>query len=340
MQQLKLFDDDRLPAKPYCVDWLGEFSRIRPLATALRYRYLQFNPPHSSYWIVVDIDRPIYSIVGRMLDGEIPLANYVVINPDNHHAHAFYALAVPVKVGGEASLKALQYLAAIEAAIVRATSADPFYAGLLAKNPTHPDWVLRELRTVPYSLGELQDALDLQGKSKRELRDDAKKHGLGRNCSLFDDLRLHAYQWVSEYRDANDLGAWQRYLQDRAEAYNTGSPPLDVREVAGIVKSVANWTWKKYTGRGDSPALRARQAELGRHSAASRKAQAGSEEAFALQMGAIRAKRPDLGEPWVALGISRATYFRRQKRAADVRLDEPSGELFSAQSSETLRTIR
>jgi hypothetical protein len=60
-------------------------------------------------------------------------------------------------------------------------------------------------------------------------------------------------------------------------------------EVKAIAKSIAKWTMFHFTPQQFS----ASQAKKGR------KSKGGG--------------RPSLGEPWEALGISRATYFRRKK---------------------------
>ena len=127
MQQLDLFGAQRLPKKPWCTDDKEAGLQVKPLARALAKRYLQFNPPHAVFWIVLDVDAPIALAdtekpseqMLAILDGQIPTPNFMVVNRENGHAHAFFALETAVAKGEHASQKALRYVAAIEAALIR-----------------------------------------------------------------------------------------------------------------------------------------------------------------------------------------------------------------------------
>lgn len=314
MEQFGLFSAQRLPYKPFCVDWLGSPLRVLPLQRALEHRHLQVNPPHTKHWIVIDIDVTVWPLIHQMLDGEVPAANFLVINPENHHAHAFYALETPVKTGDGASAKALAYLADIESALVRALSGDPLYTGLIAKNPLHPDWQLNRLREQPYTLGELQDGLNMKGKSKTELGQEAREQGHGNNVNLFNALRLHAYERVDEFRQQGGWAQWLRHIHGKAEDYAVA---LDFKEIGHTAKSVATWVWKRYTGQSKCPYARARRAARGRRSAEARRLRAGSDAAFAAQMGRLNNKGITAASPWTALGISRATWYRRRRSGCE-----------------------
>lgn len=319
VRQLDLFGAERLPNRPYCSDDLAFGVKVRPLETALRMKYLQPNPPHTQFWLVADIDAPLTPRdILALIDQEKPTPNFLIINPENQHAHAFYLLETPVAKGEHASAKALRYCAAIEAALIRALGADACYTGLIAKNPLHDAWRLVTLREPAYTLGELHDALDLRGPAKSVLRKAAVNQGLGRNTGLFDSLRLHAYQWVSEYKAGATYEQWRRYLAGKAEGYNADNiPPLDASEVAHVVKSVAKWTWYVYTGRMPDKQFSQLQAKRGarggRISAKARAEAAGGADLFAQQMGAISSKGISEAKPWEAEGISRKTWYRDQK---------------------------
>lgn len=327
MQQLDLFGAQRLPKKPWCTDDKEAGLQVKPLARALAKRYLQFNPPHAVFWIVLDVDAPIALAdtekpseqMLAILDGQIPLPNFMVVNRENGHAHAFYALETAVAKGEHASQKALRYVAAIEAALIRTIGADACYSGLVAKNPHHDHWRLVEFRHEPYTLSELHDGLDLKGPSKSRLRKEAIGQGLGRNCDLFDRLRHHAYKMVEMYREDANEALWQRYIQGKAKDYNDFPQPLDAKEVQHVAKSVARWVWRHYTGQMSNAAFSKRQAVRGarggRISARARESAAGGQDAFCEQMKAVRANRESHGEPWIELGISRRQWFRDRKSA-------------------------
>jgi hypothetical protein len=323
---LDLFDASRLPRKPYCTDHKGDYLDIRPLPAALKRRYLQFNPPHAVHWIILDVDAPVAlanseqpsTQMMAILDGTIPAPNFLAINPENGHAHAFYALETAVAKGDHASQKALRYVAAVEAALIRTMGADALYVGLIAKNPIHNDWRVLDLRSEPYTLGELHDSLNLKGASKSKLRREAMTKGVGRNCDLFDRLRYHAYKMVEIYKQDATYDQWLRYCYGKAEDFNDFAPPLDTREAKHIGKSVAKWTWDHYTGRMSDAAFSKKQAYKGarggRISAKARAGAAGSTEAFSESMKAVRSARPSIvGKPWEAEGISRAQWYRNKK---------------------------
>jgi len=333
MQKLTpAFNCFRLPRKPWC--GYGETGLyVRPLSAALKRPYIQYNSPHAIFWIVIDIDAPIALDSAEIpskkmlaiLNGDVPAPNFLVINPENGHAHAYYALDTPVAKGDFASRKALRYAAAIEAALIRTMGGDALYVNLVGKNPIHPEWRLLVFREAPYTLSELHDSLDLKGPSKKEMRDAIIIKGLARNCQIFEQLRRNAYRMVELYRaDANE-SQWHDYCLSKAHAYNAAfHPPLDDNEVKHIAKSVSRWTWKHYIGLMPDDVFSRKQARKGakggRISARARKEKAESEgSTLSEKMKQVRAKQPiSVGEPWKELGISRAAYYRRKKQGQQV----------------------
>jgi hypothetical protein len=330
MQQLDLFAADRLPHRPYCANSLPGKLKIKELVAALAYRHIQFNPPHAVFWIVIDIDEPVISDpisrqMRAIIDGNVPTPNFLAVNPDNGRAHAYYALERPVSKGDHASIRAMRFVAAIESALIFALGGDPTYAGLIAKNPSHIDWRVINLRAEPYTLHELEDGLDLGGPDKSAQREEAKNQGCaGRNVMVFDRLRFHAYQHVMMYREDSNFQTWKRYLTGMAALFNDYTPQLPAGELRHLVQSVAKWTWTKYTGKLSDAAfsdLQAyRGARGGRISAKAREEAAISQgSSLAEQMAELRKLNPSEGKgitkskPWEAAGISRATWYRKQK---------------------------
>lgn len=331
MQRLNLFSATRLPRVPYCANTLPGKLLMKELVEALSYRHIQLNPPNALHWIVIDIDAPVITDpispqMKAILDGDVPLPNFLTVNPENNHAHAYYALERAVAKGDFGTIKAMRYVAAIESALIFALDGDPTYAGLIAKNPTHVDWRLINLHPHAYTLHELEDGLDLSGPDKSAQREEAKNAGCaGRNVMVFDRLRFHAYQHVMMYREDSDYMTWKRYLTARATDFNSAhNPPLPFNELKHLVQSVAKWTWTRYTGRlsdEDFSDLQAyRGARGGRISAKSRAETAVLQGVtLAERMRELRKMNPSEGKgitktkPWEAEGISRATWYRRQK---------------------------
>ena len=292
----------------------------------MAYRHIQFNPPTAVHWIVIDIDEPVISDpisrqMKAILDGNVPLPNFLAVNPDNGRAHAYYALARAVAKGDHATIKAMRYVAAIEASLIFALGGDPTYAGLIAKNPIHSDWRIVNLRQEPYTLHELEDGLDLSGPDKSEQREAAKNQGCaGRNVMLFDRLRFHAYQHAMMYREDSSYETWKRYLSARADDFND-ELGLPANELKHLVQSVAKWTWTKYTGRLSDKAFSdlqsARGARGGRISAKMRAEKAEIEGTTLSEKMKVVSRSRVAQKPWEDLGISKAQYYRDRKATVE-----------------------
>lgn len=272
---------NRLPRRPYCSNDLASGLLVRPAVTALLHRHIQPNAPLEAAWLVFDLDYP-----GAALSWEkanLPPPTMTVVNPQNAHAHVFYGLVAPVCLSDAARNAPIRYAAALQAAFVAKLCADPGYAGLIAKNPLHNAW---RVLTVPklYDLGELAEYVDLPKRLPKRA-----EFGLGRNCTLFDTLRGWAYQWVREYkRNGASREQWQAAVLGQAQILNDFPKRLAFSEVKGMAKSVARWTWSRFS----DAAFSAIQSTRGKR-------------------GGRPATTTLHGEPWANLGISRSTYYRR-----------------------------
>lgn len=245
------------PRRPYCAIEKNA-ARVRPQLVALSAPYLQLNPPAHCAWLLLDIDRR--DAASAWLDAGLPPPTYVAINRENAHAHMGYALAAPVCTTDAARLAPLRYLAAIEYAYTARVGADFAFAGPLAKNPLHPLWEVWEPANAPtYELGLLAEFVDLPAKLP------PMAAGLGRNCDLFDGLRLWAYGTVRQFWRPGGEEAWREAVRRQAEALNTSAIPLGAAEVASIARSVARYVWRRFT----PAAFREVQAARGRRGAAS-----------------------------------------------------------------------
>jgi len=244
-----LFDRARWPKRPYCTDDPATYgTRIRGLKQALTRAYIQANPPHIRVWTIYDCDYP-----GAILAWEernLPPPSWAAKNRENGHAHLVWGLSAPVLVAPEARDGPIRYLAAIEGAFTATLAADPGFTGILTKNPAHPRWhVLRGPR-IGYELNELAEWVDLDRFKPKRGRKVAEV-GVGRNVTLFDRLRYWAYRNVLEYKREGGLGGWNAWLSacnSRALVLNGDfAAPLDGREVWWVAKSVAKWTWRRFS---------------------------------------------------------------------------------------------
>lgn len=255
MQQRPLFSTERLPKKPYCTDDYanGFRPRILPAAKAIEYRHIQPNHPVIKFRLVFDLDRPtgggLWSPLFAHVDAGLPPPNWVAINSKSGNGHVSYELEIPVKMDDELR-KAARYLAAIEQVFGSKLNADPSYSGHLCKNPLNPHWRTEWLTTTPYSLDDLAEFVSLAG-----IKFGAKKvssydecFSIGRNCALFDDLRIWAYKSVRQFWAPGGLDKFRVAALLKAEMLNSQlflGRELQQAEVKSISKSVATWTWKK-----------------------------------------------------------------------------------------------
>jgi len=217
--------------------------KIRDVQKALAKRYIQHNPPAQVKWVVFDCDYA--DSLGRVSDANLPMPNIAAINRLNGHSHLFYGLDCGVTRTNAGRVKPLAYLASVEFALCEALRADHGYSGLISKNPLNDFWRVSELRPKLYDLGELAEYLTLPSVLPKR----GQEQGLGRNCTLFEQGRKWAYRVVLEYRLQGNQEAFKAAVLSALVSLNSFPTPLPMREVEGIAKSIAKWTWKHYTSR-------------------------------------------------------------------------------------------
>lgn len=205
---------------------------------------IQHNPDSVCRALVFDID--IKHGFSHWYDCNAPEPNFIILNPDNGHAHYVYMLAAPVPTTDRAKRKPLAFLSRIERGLLHKLSADLGYAGYISKNPLSERWKTHIGRENSYPLDELAQwvQLDLPKQKKRD------HTGLGRNCILFDELRYWAYARVNEARLTMTFERWVELVTNQGNRFNTFSTPLPIAEVKATAKSVSKWSWTNYTGSG------------------------------------------------------------------------------------------
>jgi hypothetical protein len=287
--QLDLFRE-HLPRKPYHTDAFSTGLHIADIARAMGARYIQPNGPTHRHWIVFDVDTPDATMVWDAVGAPAP--NITVTNRDNGHAHLIYGLETPVRTAPDGNVDPLRYAAAVEAALREKLGADEGYAGLICKNPLHNHWIVQVWETRSYTLDWLSDYLDLSPYNARRHIPD---YGLGRNCNLFEKTRIWAYKAIRQ--GWPEYEQWKAAVLERALGYNAQfEAPLPVAEVNATAKSIAKWTYSHLSPAGFSRSQARKGTKGGKRSGEVRRV--GS--AAALQ-------------PWVELGICRATYYNRKK---------------------------
>jgi hypothetical protein len=231
-------------------------------------------------------------------DANLPPPNVIIINRANGHAHSAYLMANPIARHACARTEPLRFFAAVERGCARRLEADRLYSGLITKNPLHDHWIVEWRREAPYTLDEHESNL-----FERDMRPDpspATTLGPGRNVTVFDELRTVAYREVRQYkREGVRIEAWLERCVTVALNLNRQFPcGMTLSECSSIAKSVAKWTWKNF----NVEKFIARQRYLGTKGNAirSKLRWAGHESVEKLQ-------------PWKAMDISRATYYRRKK---------------------------
>jgi hypothetical protein len=135
-------------------------------------------------------------------------------------------------------------------------------------------------------------------------------HGVGRNCELFDNVADWAYSEVRKYWEPNYEWQWKEAVLSRTGDLNGQFiVPLPYSEVKSISKSIANYVMRHFSPEKfrESQAIKGRKGGL-----------AGSieDKIKAGVLGGAISKgggRPSLNQPWLELGLSRATYFRKKK---------------------------
>lgn len=237
--------------------WTAAWRPRRPLATddlrvgcwrvgrpeALAKRYLEHSPSALLSMLVVDCDHP--DTVMRAL--EMPrghaMPSWIAESPSGR-GHVGWILKTPVLRTDSARAKPLRYAAKVEEGLRRSLGGDIGYAGLLTKNPLHEHWSTMWGTDHLYDLRELADSLgELMPRSLP--RKTAEASGLGRNCALFNRVRMWAYRARLRY---DERALWEEVAHAYALAVNAEfAVPLPDAEVGYVSRSVARWVWRNFS---------------------------------------------------------------------------------------------
>lgn len=306
------------PKKPYCTDDLSHGVVIRPLATALRKRYVQINQPAQQHYLIFDVDK----VAGAWAwDTEnLPPPSWTVTGSSGH-GHIVYTLKERVCRSAAARPGPMRWVKAIRDAITARLGADAGYAGLVTRNPLHPEahtWHGPPSAQAGYELGYLAEHVtrELAALAARKNTAEAKAAraaeaaaaaGFGRNKTLFDTLRHYAYSIGSAHSTLDSL---RFALTLYATSQNVGlfeGRALAESEVRHIVKSVAKYVHERRDKSASYKAFTERQSERGKASGVARIDKRAEARAEARQRHEAGETQAQIAQ---ALGVTQSTVCR------------------------------
>jgi hypothetical protein len=245
--KLKSYFAANLPDSTYCSDDLQFGVTMRNKASAIKHKYIKFNPANCLNWMLFDLDYPGARFGYE--DGNICPPNLIIENPKNHHAHYAYLMETPIHKSKSSSPKPIMMFDDIRRGMTKKLGADKYFTHFINKNPLHHDWNTIFLRDRPVPLAELNDWLSTEDKRREpQKRLNLETIGEGRNCTLFEVVRHQAYKEVLSFKRSgayqSDFEAW--VLNRLIEENGKFDEPLKLRELFHIAKSISSWTWSHF----------------------------------------------------------------------------------------------
>ena len=232
---------NQIISRPFCTD---DFKRDGIYRTnkrrALNSVYIEHNNDSFINSIVFDIDSDTAAIAWQ--DANIPKPNFITQNPDNGHAHLFYALSSPVCITENARRKPQKLLKGVIEGLTERLGADPCYTGKITKNPLNPRWRTFWNEQPRFELNYLCEFIDTNKRVKKEVRKSIVAEG--RNTALFDTLRFYAYSIIFKYQKNDDFCGFISSLQEEAENINDSfEDQLGFKEINHTIRSISSWVW-------------------------------------------------------------------------------------------------
>lgn len=233
---------------------------------ALTLPYIETNAPCLQSLIVTDVDATDVDRLPEMVG--LPAASWAVRRDDSGTGHIGYALTAPVCLTDAGRRRPVNLLARIEVGLRDVLGGDVGYAGRFTKNPITPPAGQATLWGEEFPTFQLRDlaaSLD-QLHALPHWRDPAPRQasGVGRNVDVFDRTRTWAYRAIRRYW-TDGFDTWAEIVHDQATIRNEALEhenrhPLPTVEVAHLARSIARWTWRRFT----PETWKARQTTLGR----------------------------------------------------------------------------
>ena len=227
----------KLPKKPYHTNNYSFGKQVGPISSAIKSIYLQPNSLTHKYFMIFDLDSEMSVL--DWSDKGLPAPHLIVRNLDNGRSHLTYILNTSVKTDVRGLLKPIKYCSDVEHGLAVRIGADMNYNGLLTKNPFNTSaFKVFSFQDEPYDLDYLNEFVDKD--LVRQQREAKKKKNVedgfasGRNCTLFETLRLWAYSNWHRFHQV----ALHAEILDQAMMLNTFECPLGMNEVRTIADSV------------------------------------------------------------------------------------------------------
>lgn len=286
----------KLPPKPYHTNNYTFGKQVGSLRSALKSNYLQPNSLTHKYFIILDLDSD--TSVLDWTDKGLPPPHLIVRNLHNGRSHMTYILNTSVKIDVSGRLKPLKYCSDVEHGLAVRVGADMNYNGLLTKNPFNSSsFKTLSFADQPYDLDYLAEFVDKdlvkkqrEAKKKRNIEDGFAS---GRNCTLFDNLRVWAYNNWQHHHPAE----LQSVIHEQAEQFNNFECQLGRREVDTIADSVYRFISRNFSMERLNE-LKSERAKQSRQKSKGNVIYTGE-------------------KPWEAEGVSSSTYYYRKTNGVD-----------------------
>lgn len=287
----------KLPPKPYHTNDYYFGKKIGALDSALKSNHIQPNSLTHKYFMIFDLDGDLSVL--DWADKGLPAPHLIVRNLDNGRSHMTYILKTSIKNDVTGLQKPIKYFSDVEHGLAVRIGADMNYNGLLTKNPFKSSaYKILSYESAPYDLDYLNEFVDKVLVKKQ--RDEKKKKKIedgfasGRNCTLFENLRLWAY---ANWHRCHQTELRSNILE-QAMVLNTFECELGIKEVETIANSVYRFITRHFSIErlNELKSDRARQ---------SRK----KSSANLIYVN---------GKPWEEEGVPKRTYYYRKGKNIDV----------------------
>ena len=241
---------------------------------ALKNEHIQ--PNHENMWKFIIIDDDVNS-PDAYVDLPVPPPNLIVINPESGHCQRWYFLANGVSRSPQSQRKFQDYYLKTLFKLTAIYHGDAAYNGNLARNPVYPKHICLYPRFKPYTLNELNSGMGISksdyekgnpDKSEAFLRIQeycrqnkkmSDNMGAGRNCTIFDVLRVKAYKIHHEYGTETDFALDLRFEAQKINKNYFPNNPLPDNELKHIANSIARYCFTKLRNRQFSSSFIERQ---------------------------------------------------------------------------------
>ena len=300
---------EALPTKVRSTDDFQTGTRFRDKKKALDHLYIEVNQLYKKY-IALDIDDSTAYWLWQ--EKKLPPPTFIVINKVNSHGHYLYELRTPIYYTENSRRAPQKYFEATDIALTHRLGADLGYVGHFVKNPLHDHWQTYHHPNAVYDLEDFKEwEIDLRGHRRKQVLQESLE---GRNTTLFDTLRLWAYQVVLQQCSYADF---QQEVDNKALGINgmfldCEKGILPVKEVLSTAKSVGTWTWRHKDTIGTqknrgvmqlSPemSLKAKQAAGASHAHANNSAKQSTREAVIAAAVALKAAGTPVTQQSVAI---------------------------------------